>query len=195
MKKFLIFIFAMFGLMVGFVAIVLSGYYRDYEKFHNRSSFPEPKENLLVPVSTRAYAKAKSWSEKSPLSKQQIKNYLTKYGRYSEYTSQSAVNKLNIDWKEQAVLRAKSYQKFHYSKEKLVGQLVDVDLFTPEEADYAIEKVHFDWKEEAVKEAESSANGGNISKERLLEILVENRKFTQEEAEYAIEHAQVDWLN
>lgn len=195
MKKFFIFIFAMFGLMVGFVAVVLSGYYRDYEKFHNRSSFPEPKENLLVPVSTRAYAKAKSWSEKSPLSKQQIKNYLTKYGRYSEYTSQSAVNKLNIDWKEQAVLRAKSYQKFHYSKEKLVGQLVDVDLFTPEEADYAIEKVHFDWKEEAVKEAESSANGGNISKERLLEILVENRKFTQEEAEYAIEHAQVDWLN
>ena len=195
MKKFFIFIFAMFGLMVGFVAIVLSGYYRDYEKFHNRSSFPEPKENLLVPVSTRAYAKAKSWSEKSPLSKQQIKNYLTKYGRYSEYTSQSAVNKLNIDWKEPAVLRAKSYQKFHYSKEKLVGQLVDVDLFTPEEADYAIEKVHFDWKEEAVKEAESSANGGNISKERLLEILVENRKFTQEEAEYAIEHAQVDWLN
>ena len=195
MKKFFIFIFAMFGLMVGFVAIVLSGYYRDYEKFHNRSSFPEPKENLLVPVSTRAYAKAKSWSEKSPLSKQQIKNYLTKYGRYSEYTSQSAVNKLNIDWKEQAVLRAKSYQKFHYSKEKLVGQLVDVDLFTPEEADYAIEKVHFNWKEEAVKEAESSANGGKISKERLLEILVENRKFTQEEAEYAIEHAQVDWLN
>ena len=195
MKKFFIFIFAMFGLMVGFVAIVLSGYYRDYEKFHNRSSFPEPKENLLVPVNTRAYAKAKSWSEKSPLSKQQIKIYLTKYGMYSEYISQSAVNKLNIDWKEQAVLRAKSYQKFHYSKEKLVGQLVDVDLFTPEEADYAIEKVHFDWKEEAVKEAESSANGGNISKERLLEILVENRKFTQEEAEYAIEHAQVDWLN
>lgn len=193
MKKFFIFIFAMFGLMVGFVAIVLSGYYRDYEKFHNRSSFPEPKENLLVPVSTRAYAKAKSWSEKSPLSKQQIKNYLTKYGRYSEYTSQSAVNKLNIDWKEQAVLRAKSYQKFHYSKEKLVGQLVNVDLFTPEEADYAIEKVHFDWKEEAVKEAESSANGGKISKERLLEILVENRKFTQEEAEYAIEHAKIDW--
>jgi len=195
MKKFFIFIFAMFGLMVGFVAIVLSGYYRDYEKFHNRSSFPEPKENLLVPVSTRAYAKAKSWSEKSPLSKQQIKNYLTKYGRYSEYTSQSAVNKLNIDWKEQAVLAAKSLQRYRYSKEKLVWQLINVELFTQEEADYAIEKVHFDWKEEAVKEAESSANGGNISKERLLEILVENRKFTQEEAEYAIEHAQVDWLN
>lgn len=195
MKKFFIFIFAMFGLMVGFVAIVLSGYYRDYEKFHNRSSFPEPKENLLVPVSTRAYAKAKSWSEKSPLSKQQIKNYLTKYGRYSEYTSQSAVNKLNIDWKEQAVLAAKSLQRYRYSKEKLVWQLINVELFTQEEADYAAEQVHFDWRENAVKEAESYANGSKISKEKILEILVENRKFTQEEAEYAIEHAQVDWLN
>ena len=99
MKKFLIFIFTMVGLMVGFVALALSDYYRAYEAEHHRSSFPEPKENLLVPVSTRAYAKAKSWSEKSPLSKEQIKIYLTKYDRYSEYISQSAVNKLNIDWK------------------------------------------------------------------------------------------------
>ena len=193
MKKFFIFIFAMFGLMVGFVAIVLSGYYRDYEKFHNRSSFPEPKENLLVPVSTRAYAKAKSWSEKSPLSKQQIKIYLTEYDRYSEDATQYALNKLNVNWKEQALLKAKSNQEFHYSKEKLVEQLINIDKFTQEEADYAIEQGHFDWKEEAVKKAESYANGGNISKERLLEILVEYRKFTQEEAEYAIEHAKIDW--
>ena len=148
---------------------------------------------LLEPVDKEAYAKAKSWSEKSPLSKQQIKIYLTRYDRYYEDTSQSAVNKLNIDWKERAVLRAKSYQKFHYSKEKLVEQLINVDLFTQKEADYAIEKIHFNWKEEAVKEAESYANGSKISKEKILEILVENRKFTQEEAEYAIEHAKIDW--
>ena len=193
MKKFLIFIFTMFGLMLGMLAMIYNEYIRAYEAAHHRSSFPEPKENLLVPVSTRAYAKAKSWSEKSPLSKQQIKNYLTKYGRYSEYTSQSAVNKLNIDWKEQAVLRAKSYQKFHYSKEKLVDQLIKFDLFTQEEADYAVEQGHFDWKEEAVKAVESFGSGGNYSKERLLEKLVEIRKFTQEEAEYAIEHAKIDW--
>ena len=150
---------------------------------------------LLEPVDKEAYAKAKSWSEKSPLSKQQIKIYLTRYDRYYEDTSQSAVNKLNIDWKERAVLRAKSYQKFHYSKEKLVEQLINVDLFTQKEADYAIEKIHFNWKEEAVKEAESYANGSKISKEKILEILVENRKFTQEEAEYAIEHAKIDWLD
>lgn len=195
MKKFLIFIFTMFGLMLGMLAMMYNEYIRAYEAAHHRSSFPEPKENLLVPVSTRAYAKAKSWSEKSPLSKQQIKIYLTKYGMYSEYISQSAVNKLNMDWKEQAVLAAKSLQRYRYSKEKLVWQLINVELFTQEEADYAVEHVNFDWKEDAVKEAESYANGRKITKEKILEILVEKRKFTQEEAEYAIEHAKIDWVN
>lgn len=149
---------------------------------------------LLDPDYTYAYEKAKSWSKKH-LSQQQIIIYLTKYDRYSEDTTQYALNKLNVDWKEQALLRAKSYQEFHYSKNKLVEQLINIDKFTQEEADYAIEQGHFDWKEEAVKEAESSSNGGNISKERLLKKLVEYRRFTQEEAEYAIEHAKIDWSN
>ena len=149
----------------------------------------------IDPEYTNAYATAKKFLEKSHLSKQQIKNDLTKYDKYSEDATQYALNKLNIDWKEQALLKAKSYQEFHYSKEKLVEQLINIEKFTQEEADYAIEQGNFDWKENAVKEAESSSNGGNISKERLLKILVENRKFTQEEAEYAIEHAKIDWSN
>ena len=84
---------------------------------------------------------------------------------------------------------------FHFSKEMLVWQLINVELFTQEEADYAVEHVNFDWKEDAVKEAESYANGRKITKEKILEILVEKRKFTQEEAEYAIEHAKIDWSN
>ena len=149
---------------------------------------------LLDPDYTYAYEKAKSWSKKH-LSQQQIIIYLTKYDRYSEDATQYALNKLNVDWKEQALLRAKSYQEFHYSKNKLVEQLINIDKFTQEEADYAIEHVHFDWKEEAVKKAEFYANGGKITKEKLLEKLVVYRKFTQEEAEYAIEHAKIDWLN
>ena len=149
---------------------------------------------LLYPEYTRAYEKAKSWSKKH-LSQQQIKIYLTKYDRYSEDATQYAFNKLNIDWKEQALLKAKSYQEFHYSKNKLVEQLINIDKFTQEEADYAVEQVNFDWKENAVKEAESYVNSGKISKERLLEKLVEYRKFTQEEAEYAIEHAKINLLD
>ena len=257
MKKFLIFIFTIFGLFAGMLALIVIDYEINYNKWinsrsgsqltnpvqkyssssdGNKDDFESSKQEyatsssstqnydykkyssssdgnkdnleslmnmfmkglfpptLLYPEYTRAYEEAKSWSKKH-LSQQQIKIYLTKYDRYSEDATQYALNKLNVDWKEQALLRAKSYQEFHYSKNKLVEQLINIDKFTQEEADYAIEHVHFDWKENAVKEAESSSNGGNISKERLLKILVEYRKFTQEEAEYAIEHAKIDWLN
>ena len=225
MKKFLIFIFTIFGLFAGMLALMAIEYQISYNKWINSrsgSQLTNPVQKyssssdgnkddleslmnmfmkrlfpptLLDPDYTYAYEEAKSWSKKH-LSKEQIKIYLTKYGSsYSEDATQYALNKLNVDWKEQALLRAKSYQEFHYSKNKLVEQLINIDKFTQEEADYAIEHVHFDWKENAVKEAESSSNGGNISKERLLKILVENRKFTQEEAEYAIEHAKIDWLN
>ena len=224
MKKFLIFIFTIFGLFAGMLALIVIDYEINYNKWINSrsgSQLTNPVQKyssssdgnkddleslmnmfmkglfpptLLYPEYTRAYEEAKSWSKKH-LSQQQIKIYLTKYDRYSEDATQYALNKLNVDWKEQALLKAKYYQEFHYSKEKLVWQLINVERFTQEEADYAIEQGNFDWKEEAVKQAESSSNGGNISKERLLEILVEYRKFTQEEAEYAIEHAKIDWLN
>ena len=225
MRKFFTFIFAMVGMMVVWIAFMVYSYERSYNEWKNSRSgskvtYPVEKyasssdkknkddleslmnmfmkrlfpPTLLDPEYTRAYEKAKSWSKKH-LSQQQIKIYLTKYDRYSEDATQYALNKLNVDWKEQALLRAKSYQEFHFSKEKLVWQLINIDKFTQEEADYAIEHVNFDWKENAVKEAESSSNGGNISKERLLKILVEYRKFTQEEAEYAIEHAKIDWDN
>ena len=244
MKKFLIFIFTMFGLMVGMLALMAIEYQISYNKWinsrsgsqltkpvqkyssstdGNKDDFESSKQEyasssdkknkddleslmnmfkkrvyplpLLDAEYTSAYATAKEFLKKSPLSMQQIKIYLTKYDRYSEDATQYALNKLNVDWKEQALLKAKYYQEFHYSKEKLVWQLINVERFTQEEADYAIEQGNFDWKEEAVKQAESSSNGGNISKERLLKILVEYRKFTQEEAEYAIEHAKIDWVN
>lgn len=224
MKKFLIFIFTIFGLFAGMLALIVIDYEINYNKWINSrsgSQLTNPVQKyssssdgnkddleslmnmfmkglfpptLLYPEYTRAYEEAKSWSKKH-LSQQQIKIYLTKYDRYSENATQYALNKLNVDWKEQALLKAKSYQEFHYSKEKLVEQLINIEKFTQEEADYAIEQGHFDWKEEAVKKAEFYANGGKITKEKLLEKLVVYRKFTQEEAEYAIEHAKIDWSN
>ena len=224
MKKFLIFIFTIFGLFAGMLALMAIEYQINYNKWINSrsgSQLTNPVQKyssssdgnkddleslmnmfmkglfpptLLYPEYTRAYEEAKSWSKKH-LSQQQIKIYLTKYDRYSEDATQYALNKLNVDWKEQALLKAKYYQEFHYSKEKLVEQLINIEKFTQEEADYAIEQGNFDWKEEAVKKAEFYANGGKITKEKLLEKLVVYRKFTQGEAEYAIEHAKIDWSN
>ena len=165
MKKFLIFIFTIFGLFAGMLALIVIDYEINYNKWINSRSGsqltnPEQKYSsssdgnkddlesskqeyasssdrknkddleslmnmfmkrlfpptLLDPDYTYAYEEAKSWSKKH-LSKEQIKIYLTKYGSsYSEDATQYALNKLNVDWKEQALLRAKSYQEFHYSK-------------------------------------------------------------------------------
>ena len=226
MKKFLIVIFTIFGLFVGWIAFMVYSYERsynewkssytgkivtnsekkystsssitknyDYKKYSTSSSSTKYYDYKKPNEFTSAYAKAISLSEESHLSKQKIEQHLTGFEGYSEAATQYALNKLNVDWKEQALLKAKSLQMFHFSKEMLVWQLINVERFTQEEADYAIEQVNFDWKEEAVKKVEAIANPGNMSKEELLELLVKKRRFTQEEAEYAIEHAQVDWLN
>ena len=241
MKKFLTVIFTIFGLMVGWIAIMVYSYersynewkssytgkivtnsekkystsssstkYYDYKKYSTSSSSTKNYDYKKYSTSssstkyydykkpneyTSAYAKAISLSEESHLSKQKIEQHLTGFEGYSEAATQYALNKLNVDWKEQALLKAKSLQMFHFSKEMLVWQLINVERFTQEEADYAIEQVNFDWKEEAVKKVEAIANPGNMSKEELLELLVKKRKFTQEEAEYAIEHAKIDWVN
>lgn len=59
MKKFLIFIFAIFGLMVGVFALMVSSYYRAYENFHNHSSNSGSKvtylhKNTLLQVLVRS---------------------------------------------------------------------------------------------------------------------------------------------
>ena len=204
MKKFVIFILTMFGLMVGMLVLMAIEYqisynewkssytgklvtssekkysssssstkYYDYKKYYSSSSSTKNYDYKKYSTSssstkyydyknsnesTDAYVKAIFLSENSHLSKQNIERHLTRLDGYSEAASQYAMNKLNIDWKEQAVLKAKSLQMFHFSKEGLVWQLINVELFTQEEADYAVEQVHFDWKEEAVKKVEAIAN-------------------------------------
>lgn len=145
--------------------------YYDYKKYSSSSSSKTSSSSTKYydyknsNKSTDAYVKALFLSENSHLSKKKIGQDLTRW--YSEDACQYAMNKLNIDWKEQAVLKAKSLQMFHFSKEMLVWQLINVELFTQEEADYAIEQVNFDWKEESVKKVEAIANPGNMSKEEL----------------------------
>ena len=58
--------------------------------------------------------------------------------KLSEDDAQYVVDKLDIDWKEQALLEAKGYLRSPFSKEKLVWQLINMEKFTQEEVDYAM---------------------------------------------------------
>lgn len=231
MKKFSIFIFAIFVLLIGMFAIMYNGYIKAYEEAHNHSSYSWTKETYSVEKystsssSTKYYDYKKSNtkyeqnSSSSTLdedipdnlipyvkeartmlkyftySKQSCKESLMRRYKLSEDDAQYVVDKLDIDWKEQALLEAKGYLRSPFSKEKLVWQLINMEKFTQEEVDYAIENISADWKEEAVKMAEAYSKVAKLTKERVFEVLTNVDKFTQEEAEYAIEHAQVDWDN
>lgn len=172
MKKFLIFIFTIFGLFAGMLALIVIDYQINYNKWinsrsgsqvtnpvqkystssdGNKDDFESSKQeyassssstqnydykkyasssdgnkddlellfNLLVkklfhPALVEkefrmAYATAKQLSKDSPISKQAIKNKIKIYN-YSDGANQYAVYKLNIDWKEQAVLAAKHFK-------------------------------------------------------------------------------------
>ena len=231
MKKFSIFIFTIFGLLIGMFAIMYNGYIKAYEEAHNHSSYSWTKETYSVEKystsssSTKYYDYKKSNtkyeqnSSSSTLdedipdnlipyvkeartmlkyftySKQSCKESLMRRYKLSEDDAQYVVDKLDIDWKEQALLEAKGYLRSPFSKEKLVWQLINMEKFTQEEVDYAMENISSDWKEEAVKKAEAYSKVAKLTKERVFELLINVDKFTQEEAEYAIEHAQVDWDN
>lgn len=230
MKKFFIFIFTMFGLMVGVFALMLNSYYRAYENFHNHSSnsgskvtYPAQKYSSSsssteydykksntnyeqnsssstldedIPDNLIPYVKeARSMLKYFTYSKQSCKESLMRRYKLSEDDAQYVVDKLDIDWKEQALLEAKGYLRSPFSKEKLVWQLINMEKFTQEEVDYAMENISSDWKEEAVKKAEDYSKVAKLTKERVFELLINVDKFTQEEAEYAIEHAKIDWTN
>ena len=74
MKNFLIVILTIFVLMVGVVALMLSGYYEAYEKAHNRSSYSGPRETY-------------------PVEKYSSSSSSTKYDDYKNYSTSSSSTK------------------------------------------------------------------------------------------------------
>ena len=163
----------------------------NYEQNSSSSTLDEDIPDNLVPYVKEARSMLKYFT----YSKQSCKESLMRRYKLSEDDAQYVVDKLDIDWKEQALLEAKGYLRSPFSKEKLVWQLINMEKFTQEEVDYAMENISSDWKEEAVKKAEDYSKVAKLTKERVFELLINVDKFTQEEAEYAIEHAKIDWTN
>ena len=162
-----------------------------YEQNSSSSLFNEYRPDNWITFEKEAMSLFKG----SNYSKQSYKETLMRRYKLSEDDAQYVVDKLGIDWKEQALLEAKGYLRSPFSKEKLAWQLINMEKYTQEEANYAVENVGSDWKEEAVKMAEAYSKVAKLTKERVFELLINVAKFTQEEAEYAIEHAKIDWTN
>ena len=65
---------------------------------------------------------------------------LTEFEKFTDEEAKYAVENAGIDWKQEAVEKAKSYQKTAgLSNEALKNQLTQFEKFTDEEAQYAVE--------------------------------------------------------
>lgn len=81
---------------------------------------------------------AKKYSIKLYLSKEALKNELISL-KYSEEDIEYALNHADIDYKENALKRAKEYQKIGVEEVTIYDNLISsLEGFTKEEADYAI---------------------------------------------------------
>lgn len=81
------------------------------------------------------------------MSKTGIYNQLTsEYGdQFSAEAAQYAIDHINVDWNENALQKAKTYQdEMNMSPAAIRDQLISEygEQFTPEEADYAISNLH-----------------------------------------------------
>ena len=73
------------------------------------------------------------------MSKEALRSQLVDYEKYSQEAADYAVDNSDIDYKKQALEKAKQYQKtMAMSPEAIREQLVKYEKFTQEEADSAI---------------------------------------------------------
>lgn len=89
---------------------------------------------------SNAIRKAKDYLELMAFSKSRLKRQLEHDG-FSEEDSEYAVERIDVDWKEQAYKKGQSYLDIMaFSRDKLIKQL-EHDGFTKEEAIYALDKI------------------------------------------------------
>ena len=102
-----------------------------------------------------ALEKAQSYcSDDMTISKAEVYNKLTSEyeGNFTVEAAQYAIDNLEVDWKENALKKAKSYlETMSMSKATLYEQLTSEygNGFTAEEAQYAVDNVKADWKANA----------------------------------------------
>lgn len=160
------------------------------ESSEEESSSPDvPREYLS------ASEKARSYNAHLHMSKADLYDQLTSEygGQFSDEAAQYAIDNLDADYMENALLSAESYlENMDFSKQGLYDQLTSEHgaQFTAEEAQYAVDNVEADWKAEALEAAISYQEHLDMSPAAIYDQLVSEYggQFTPEEAQYAIDN-------
>ncbi len=171
----------------------------------------KPSSSSSAPVQKSAIEHAEYYSNQYKLSKNNILEYLVagadrdmavpvEYsGKFKRAEAQAAVDSLQVNFKENALARAKYYSgEKHLSKDGLKTTLTlgfrYGEGFTEEEAQYAIDNLNADYNTNALMSAQKIIDGEAMSREQLYRKLIsEGTDFTEDEARYAVDNVVVDF--
>lgn len=144
-----------------------------------------PASNVSAGESN-ALKSAKSYLDMGGFSKESLKGQL-EYEGYDANQIQYALDNCGADWKNQALMSAKSYLgcNIGFSKLGLTEQL-EYEGFTSDEVRYAIDNCGGDWMAQAVIKAQSYMESVPMSRDGLISQL-EYEKFTHEEAVHGVD--------
>lgn len=109
--------------------------------------------------------------------------------RFTEEAAQYAVDHLEWDWNENAVMSAKAINTYmYYSEANMRDELLIEGGFTEESVNYAIEHAEIDWNENALEKAKRYQRLF-LDNDDIYEMLTnELEQFTPEQAQYAVDH-------
>ena len=155
----------------------------------------EDKIDNNVPMEYRSVMeKAKFYSDVLNMSKARMYEELTAGCGFTAEEAQYAVDNVKVDWKENALKTAKTYEDKSMSKAAMYDQLTSeyVDMFTEEEAQYAVDNIEVDWKENALKDAKIYHQYMSMSPGEIYDQLTSEfgGQYTAEEAQYAIDNLE-----
>ena len=154
-------------------------------KHNSKQTSNQPQNSNSSLEYENALQQAQRYSDQMHLSKKGLLRQLVHDG-FSKETSASAIEHIDVDWKNNALERANVYLlNGYFSKKGIYRQLFSPsEGFTHEEALYAMDNVSADWNTQALGKAEQYQLLG-LSKNAIHhQLLYEG--FTKDEAHYAI---------
>ena len=140
-----------------------------------------------------ALDKAKSYDKSLNLSYSAMEKKLLEED-FSEKAIKYALDNVGIDWKQNALEKAKEYAKAPLISRKVIYEKLHYENgFKDPEVNYAIDNVDVDWKKAAIEKAKDYAKNNHLSSFNTASELQRENRFTPEEAKYAVENAGIDW--
>lgn len=137
---------------------------------------------------------AKETLEDKYYSEDALVEYIMKVKNVSIDSAKEAVKIADVDFKEIAVNKVKSYSEDGklFSREGMIITLIKEDKFSEAEAEYAVDHADIDYTDNAKNQARNISEDFE-SKKSTLKILTEEYLYTEKQAEAGVADALIDF--